>query len=78
MATCPRCHEFLGPGHRCTNLWQLRLRRAAASLVAMTIGMAAGLIAVYAVRDAPPLELLLVGALGGMVLGQAIWKASRS
>ena len=76
MATCPRCHDFLGPGHRCKNLWRIRIRRVGASLLAMFIGMTVGVIGAYAFVDPPSTDLVLVAALAGLVLGQAVWTAA--
>jgi len=77
MATCPRCHDFLGPNHRCKGLWRLRARSIGASLLAMAIGMVVCLVTLYAFTDPPSAELVMLAVLSGMVLGQAVWTASR-
>ena len=63
MATCPRCHQYLGDNHRCPRKPVLRrtIIRLAGGLLGGFIGLAVG------ANLGPPYDVfgVLVGALAG-------------
>jgi len=75
MATCPKCHGYLGPRHRCVGLWRLRLRRAVSATIAILIALVLAEGALYLIVANPSELLVGLVAVITMFLAQAIWSA---
>jgi hypothetical protein len=79
MATCPRCHDFLGDDHVCRGVARRRLRDAAWLIAAALAGVVLGGLVFAALGSVMAMrELEVVGMVLGPVVAVILVRAFRA